>query len=80
MAERVYVVRAEWDRDAKVWIAISDDIPGLAAEADTFDELVSEIKLLIPDLLELNCGIQGPTEVSLLVTSHREERIRVPAA
>jgi predicted RNase H-like HicB family nuclease len=47
-------VRAHWDADAKAWWAESDDIPGLVTEATTFDELVSNVCALIPDLLELN--------------------------
>ncbi len=80
MAERVYTVRCTWDAEAGVWIATSDDVPGLVAEADTMEKLTEEVKLLVPDLLELNCDIRGPAEVSLVVTSWREERLRVPAA
>ncbi len=79
MAERVYTVRCTWDAEAGVWIATSDDVPGLVAEADTMEILTEEVKLLVPDLLELNCDIRGPAEVSLVVTSRREERLRVPA-
>ncbi len=80
MAERVYTVHCTWDAEAGVWTATSDDVPGLVAEADTVEKLTQEVKLLVPDLLELNCGIHGPAEVSLVVTSRREERVRVPAA
>ena len=80
MAERVYTVHCTWDAEASVWIATSDDVPGLVAEADTMEKLTEEVKLVVPDLLELNCGIRGPAEVSLVVTSRREERVRVPAA
>ncbi len=80
MAERVYTVHCTWDAEAGVWTATSDDVPGLVAEADTVEKLTQEVKLLVPDLLELNCGIYGPAEVSLVVTSRREERVRVPAA
>ena len=80
MGEAVYEVRCEWDDDAGVWIATSDSVPGLVAEADTVDDLVREIKILVPELLDLNCGIKGPAEVSLVITSHREERVHLPAA
>ena len=33
--EKALFVRAEWDEDAGVWVATSDDVPGLVAEADT---------------------------------------------
>ena len=80
MKESVYNVQCAWDAEASVWIATSEDVPGLVAEADTLEKLTEEVKLLVPDLLELNCGIRGPAEVSLLVTSRREERVSVPAA
>jgi hypothetical protein len=79
-AERVYTVRGEWDAEAGVWTATSEDVPGLVAEADTVEKLIEEVMLLAPDLLELNCGVRGPAEVSLVVTSRREEKVHVPAA
>jgi hypothetical protein len=30
-----YFVRAEWDAEAAVWVAASDDVPGLVTEAET---------------------------------------------
>jgi predicted RNase H-like HicB family nuclease len=35
-----YYVHAEWDDKAQVWTASSDDVPGLATEADTTESLV----------------------------------------
>lgn len=66
MAKRAYAVRAQWDGEAEVWTARSDDVPSLVAEAETPEGLVAELKLLVPELLELNCGIVGPAEVSLV--------------
>ena len=57
---QLYYVRAQWDQEAKVWVASSDDVPGLATEADTTEALVQMLKTLIPELLELNS--QTPTE------------------
>lgn len=51
-------VQASWDSDAGVWVALSDDIPGLVAESASLDELFQELQVLIPELLALN-GIQG---------------------
>ncbi len=48
------VVRATWDDDAKVWVAESDDVPGLATEASSLDALMMKLRSLIPELLELN--------------------------
>lgn len=37
-----------------MWVAESDDVPGLATGADTMEELVQKLEELIPELLELN--------------------------
>ena len=47
-------VRAEWDQEALVWIATSDDVPGLATESNTLENLVHKLKIVIPELLEAN--------------------------
>ena len=80
MSESVYTVGCAWDAEAGVWIATSEDVPGLVVEAAPFESLIEEVKLLVPDLLAANCGVRGPTEVSLVVTSRWEERVQVPAA
>ena len=49
-----YFVRAEWDAEANVWVATSDDVPGLVTEADTLEALDSKLKTLVPELLEAN--------------------------
>ncbi len=54
MAGRTYEVRGEWDAEAGVWIATSDDVPGLCCEAATFEELVETVLALAPDLLAAN--------------------------
>lgn len=51
MAKDVYDVRVEWDREAEVWIATSNDVPGLCCEAETFDTLIDEVVAVLPDLL-----------------------------
>ena len=39
-SDKTLDVRALWDEEARVWVATSDDVPGLATEADTVDALV----------------------------------------
>ncbi len=80
MATPTYNLSCAWDAEAEVWCATSDDVPGLVAESDSLDTLIDEVKRLTPELLELNCGVRGPVEISLVVTSRFEERINVPAA
>jgi predicted RNase H-like HicB family nuclease len=52
--KKIYSVAAQWDDDAEVWFASSDDVPGLAIEAATTEALIQELETLIPDLLEMN--------------------------
>lgn len=49
-----YIVRAQWDAEARVWFATSDDIPGLVSEAESFDALVRNVFDVAPELLALN--------------------------
>jgi predicted RNase H-like HicB family nuclease len=48
------LVRADWDPEAEVFVATSDDVPGLVAEAATPAELSRKLAVLVPELLELN--------------------------
>jgi predicted RNase H-like HicB family nuclease len=54
-----YQVNAEWDGEAKVWVASSDDVPGLATGADTLEALIEKLKIVIPELLVEN-GLLPP--------------------
>lgn len=47
-------IRAEWDPEAQVWVATSDDVPGLATEADTLEALSAKLELMVPELLDAN--------------------------
>ncbi len=73
----VLVVRATWDGEAGVWVAESDDVPGLVTEAPTSDELFAKLRTLVPELLELNnCMPSGDDVlVKLLADVAHEERI-----
>lgn len=70
------VVTAAWDDEAKVWVATSDDVPGLATEASSFEALIEKLKRMIPELLDANGYADGDEEVpfQLLVNeaAHRE--------
>ena len=56
----IYQVVAEWDDDARVWVATSDDVPGLVAEAETQEQLVTRLQAMVPELLELNAHLVPP--------------------
>jgi predicted RNase H-like HicB family nuclease len=53
-------VHAFWDDEASVWVAESDDVPGLVTEAETMDHLMERLQIIIPELMELNCNQRGP--------------------
>lgn len=68
-----YRVRALWDAEAGVWVAESDDVPGLVAEAATPAELEAKLKLLIPELLELNVPSSGKGRGAEIVARFEHE-------
>lgn len=78
MAERKpLVVNATWDDVAKVWVATSEDVPGLVAEAPSLDILVPKLRTLIPELLDCNGHSDGDEIPFKLVSelddvAHRE--------
>jgi len=47
-------VEASWDSEAEVWVATSEDVPGLATEADTIEALSDKLRQMIPELMILN--------------------------
>ena len=65
-------VRAEWDSEALVWVATSDDVPGLATESDTLENLIHKLKIVIPELLEAN-GMDQVQETPFELLSRRFE-------
>ncbi len=81
MAERRYIVRGEWDAEAGTWIATSDDVPGLACEAATFEALVDEVLALVPELLAANKVALPPglAEIAVDVIAERRVTARVIA-
>lgn len=63
-----------WDGEAAVWVAESEDIPGLIAEAGSMEELIKKLKVLIPELLELN-GASTRSHFPLHIYSERVEAV-----
>jgi predicted RNase H-like HicB family nuclease len=51
---KVHLVTAKWDDEAKVWVAMSDDVPGLVTEAATLELLNEKLKVMVPEFLEEN--------------------------
>ena len=60
------VVYARWDDEAGVWVAESEQVPGLVTEAETLERLAIKLEGLIPELLELNApDFHGQPTVNL---------------
>ena len=68
-----YIVNIIWDDETSVWIATSEDIPGLVLEACSFDALLERICFAVPELLELNHSKSSPLDLTFV--SERHERI-----
>lgn len=67
------LIKLTWDAEARVWIAESDDVPGLVLESGSFDALIERVRVTVPELLELNGT--APTPVQLRMVSERCERL-----
>jgi len=59
---KALTVKAIWDQEVSVWVATSDDVPGLVTEAATAEELEQKLQVMIPELMKANgkpCGQMG---------------------
>jgi predicted RNase H-like HicB family nuclease len=72
MTQKPLFIRAEWDEEARVWVATSDDVTGLATEGDTLEALIEKLKIIIPELLHAN-GADPEYEVPFEVLTRRFE-------
>ena len=77
--KKVLLVRADWDPEANVWVADSDDVPGLATEAETVERLIAKVDVMIPELLELN-GWPDQEEVPFEILMRRFDTARRSSA
>jgi len=79
MQSRPLFVWAEWDEEARVWVATSDDVPGLATEECTIELLIEKLKVMIPELLALNRGRVRPRRIAFEMLSRRFESLELAA-
>ncbi|MCC5659978.1 DUF1902 domain-containing protein [Nostoc sp. XA010] len=54
MTQNRLKVYAFWDTDAEVWVATSENVPGLVTEASTIESLTQKLRKMIPELLVFN--------------------------
>jgi hypothetical protein len=76
---KVLLVRADWDPEANVWVADSDDVPCLATEAETVERWMAKLQVMIPELLELN-GWPDQDEVPFEILMRRFETAKRSSA
>ena len=67
-------VKLHWDGEAGVWVATSDDIPGLALESGSCDVLIERLKYVVPEIASLN-NIKAPY-YDLSYVFERRDRVR----
>jgi predicted RNase H-like HicB family nuclease len=79
MSEHIYCVKAEWDHEASVWVATSDDVPGLVTEAPTLESLLGKLRQMVPEMLELN-GVLPPEAARRAPFRLIAERLEQPRA
>lgn len=77
MESALYHVEAVWDPEAGVWVATSDDVPGLATEAESIELLAARLRTIIPELLSANGLLQSRASdsISFELTGHRHELV-----
>ena len=66
--DNVFTVEAKWYED--MWVATSDDIPGLAVEARNLNELCDLLKVIIPELLEENSHLIEQKNLPVVLNTH----------
>jgi predicted RNase H-like HicB family nuclease len=49
-----YLIVLTWDEEAGVWIAESEDLPGLILESPSLDALIERTKTAAQELLEIS--------------------------
>ena len=76
---RVYNVHARWDSEGGVWVAESEDVPGLVAEAESPNTLAKKLRVLIPELLELNGALEAGGEPVEFVVRYEHQETGVAA-
>jgi predicted RNase H-like HicB family nuclease len=77
MVQKPLFIRVEWDEEALVWVATSDDVPGLATEESSIERLIEKLKIIIPELLEAN-GIAQEYEIPFEIITRRFETAHRP--
>ena len=63
-------VTAKWHED--MWVATSEDIPGLVTEASTLEELSENLEIIVPELLKENSRLVKRKNSPVVLNASRE--------
>ncbi len=74
-----YTVKVEYDDEAAVWLATSEDVPGLVTEASTFEKLLDKLRVMVPEMLELN-GVLSAQDAARAAFRVVAEKLEAPRA
>ena len=64
------IINVTWDSDAAVYIATSENIPGLVLESGSFDALIEKVRVAVPELLQLNNNKADVIDLTFLSERH----------
>jgi len=54
MRKHTFTIHCEWDEEASVWYVADSNVPGLAAEAATAEQMKEILLARIPELVHAN--------------------------
>ena len=63
---RPIVVHADWDPEAAVWVATTQDLRGLVTEAESIEALRAKLPGMILDLLEESGSSDLPASIEIV--------------
>jgi hypothetical protein len=73
-------IHAEWDDEARVWVAEGTNLPGLVTEADTVEVLLEKLRVIIPELISYSPDLAIGFLPEIRVTLVRRDTIELIAA
>jgi hypothetical protein len=73
---RPIVVHADWDPEAEVWVATTQDLRGLVTEAGSIEALRAKLPGMVLDLLEESGSSDMPASIEIVARASD----RLPAA
>jgi hypothetical protein len=79
MEKFTYRVEVNWDPEASVWIATSEDIPGLVTEEEALEALTKKLRIMVPELLQANDILSSKQSCEILfeIITQRLESVRL---